>query len=352
MEKELTLHKKILYIAVHEYNKGWGAEHFVNKGFIDGGNKTICIDYRKYRKGIVNQIKTVEPFDYFLLQRGDFFPIKILKAINRPKFFWASELVSRNRDQDRLLQSKLFDHVFVHTQACKKAVIANNWLKEEQISVLLNGFDPEIHYPMENIEKDIDVLFIGNMLNRRKKWLNEIKKHCSLYIVNGVYGEDMVKMVNRSRIILNIHSEEFLDTETRLFEVLGCRGFLLSEKLSEDNPFINNKHLVECIDLSDMISKIRYYLNHENEVKKIAEQGYVEAINKHTYKKRAEYLTDFFSKYENKNIQDSICVDILNSAKSESFILYMKVYFSEKLMALKRYVKRLLPFCKFFLNEK
>jgi hypothetical protein len=341
MEKEIV-HKKILYIAVHEYNKEWGAERFVNKGFIDGGNDTVCIDYRKYRKDIVNQIKTVVSFDYFLLQRGDFFPIKILKAINRPKFFWASELVSRNRDQDRLLQSKLFDHVFVRTLVCKKTVIGYNWLKEDQVSVLLSGFDPEVHYPMENIEKDIDVLFIGNMLNRRKKWLDEIKKHCSLYIANGVYGADMIKMVNRSKIILNIHSEEFLDTETRVFEVLGCRGFLLSEKLSEDSPFVNNEHLVECTDLSDMINKIKYYLNNENEANKIAKQGYTEAIKKHTYKKRAEYLTDFFSKYEKKNMQDSISVDILNSAKSESFILYMKVYFGEKIVALRRYIKNLI----------
>lgn len=31
------------------------------------------------------------------------------------------------------------------------------------------------HYPIEGIKKDIDVLFIGNMLGRRRKWLDEIK---------------------------------------------------------------------------------------------------------------------------------------------------------------------------------
>jgi hypothetical protein len=37
-------------------------------------------------------------------------------------------------------------------------------LTEDKVTVLLNGFDPESHYPIEGIKKDIDVLFIGNML--------------------------------------------------------------------------------------------------------------------------------------------------------------------------------------------
>lgn len=41
---------RILYIAVHENNCGWGAEYFVNDGFNEIGVETSCVDYRKYRK--------------------------------------------------------------------------------------------------------------------------------------------------------------------------------------------------------------------------------------------------------------------------------------------------------------
>ena len=158
---------RILYIAVHENNRGWGSEHFVNDGFNEIGVETSCVDFRKYRKEIVECILQVPTFDYLFLQRGDYFPIELLRAVRRPKFFWASELVSRNRDQDRLLSCGLFDHTFVHTKACKEAIVRNGWLQESQITVLLNGFDPKTHYPL-SVEKDIDVLFIGNMLKRRK----------------------------------------------------------------------------------------------------------------------------------------------------------------------------------------
>jgi len=209
---------RLLYIAVHEQNKDWGAEHFLAKAFLSLGVDLVTIDYRKHRKDIIQRIKQVGDFDYFFLQRGDDFPIGILKSINRPKFFWASELVSRNRDQDRLLNSGLFEHVFVHTLACKRSIIEKGWLTEDKVTVLLNGFDPMSHYPIEGIKKDIDVLFIGNMLGRRRKWLDEIKRSCNLYEAVGIYGADMVQLVNRAKIVLNIHSEEYLDTETRLFE--------------------------------------------------------------------------------------------------------------------------------------
>ena len=78
-----------------------------------------------------------------------------------------------------MLNSGLFEHVFVHTLACKRSIIEKGWLTEDKVTVLLNGFDPMSHYPIEGIKKDIDVLFIGNMLGRRRKWLDEIKRSCN-----------------------------------------------------------------------------------------------------------------------------------------------------------------------------
>jgi hypothetical protein len=139
---------RILYIAVHENNCGWGAEYFVNDGFNEIGVETSCVDYRKYRKEIVERILQTPTFDYLFLQRGDYFPIELLRAVRRPKFFWASELVSRNRDQDRLFSCGLFDHVFVRTNECKNALVEKGWLCPDRISILLSGFDSKIHYPL------------------------------------------------------------------------------------------------------------------------------------------------------------------------------------------------------------
>lgn len=326
---------ELLYIAVHEQNRSWGAEFFLNKGFVANDVDTICVDFRAKRRNLVEIVKNSMPFDYLFLQRGDYFPIGILRAIKRPRFFWASELVARNKDQDRLLSSGLFNHVFVHTIACKREIARRGWLKDEQMTVLLNGFDPSFHRPINGVEKDIDVLFIGNMLARRKDWLNEIEQEFSVHKAVGVYGDDMVLLINRAKIVLNIHSENFSDTETRLFEVLGCRSFLLSETLSEDSPFTNEKHLVECGNVQEMCEKIAYYLNHNEERCLIAETGYKEVIEKHTYLKRAEYLKDFFETYAVDKRSPSLDNTTLNNARFESAKLWFVLTLSDTLYKLK-----------------
>ena len=97
----------ILYINVIEQNAGWGAETFLNNGFQSLGHNVTNLDFRKHRQVLATKLKQIPDFDVLFLQRGDRFPPYLLKACNRPKFFWASELVSRNQDQDILLKSNL-----------------------------------------------------------------------------------------------------------------------------------------------------------------------------------------------------------------------------------------------------
>ena len=98
---------KILYINVIEQNADWGAETFLNKGIESLGHVTTNLDYRKHRRSLAIKLNKISDFDVLFLQRGDRFPLHLLKICNRPKFFWATELVSRNRDQDILLKSKV-----------------------------------------------------------------------------------------------------------------------------------------------------------------------------------------------------------------------------------------------------
>ena len=305
----------ILYINVIEQNAGWGAETFLNNGFQSLGHNVTNLDFRKHRQVLATKLKQVPDFDVLFLQRGDRFPPYLLKACNRPKFFWASELVSRNRDQDILLKSNLFNHIFVHSDECKSRIIQNQWAMRDKLTVMLNGFNPKLHYKMDET-KDIDVLFVGSILPRRKKILNELKMHFNIKTCS-VFGEEMSKLFNRSKIVLNIHSEEFLDTETRIYEALGCCSFLISEKLSGENPFIAGKHYIEVNDLKMMKDQIKYYLENETEREEIALNGYLESINKHTYYVRAK---EFTKKFEEQTLKTE--TPAFNSRKLNIFSIY------------------------------
>jgi len=288
----------ILYINVIEQNAGWGAETFLNNEFQSLGHIVANLDFRKHRKVLATKLNQVPDFDVLFLQRGDRFPPYLLKTCNRPKFFWASELVSRNRDQDILLKSNLFNHIFVHSDACKSKIIQNKWTTKEKLTVMLNGFNPKLHYKMDQT-KDIDVLFVGSILPRREKILNELKIHFNIKICS-VFGEEMSKLLNRSKIVLNIHAEEYLDTETRMFEALGCGAFVISEKLGNENPFIPEKHYIEVANLETMKNKIFYYLNNQVERENISINGYEEAMENHTYQARAQEFINQFNRHIDK----------------------------------------------------
>ncbi len=312
---------KILYINVIEENVGWGAECFVNRGFLRDGHESITLDYRKNRYHLAKHFLSIEKdIDVLFLQRGDGFPLELLEAVNRPRIFWASELVARNRDQDRLLRSGLFDHIFVRTHTCKNVLVKKGWVSAENVSILLSGFDEVVQYPMPLACKDIDVLFVGSVTPRRRIWLDHLKKEFRIVEANA-FGTEMTTLLNRGKIILNIHAEDFIDTETRVFEALGCRSFLITEKLSKENPFISEAHLVETDDLSQMAEKIDYYLRNDDERDKIAACGHQEALVKHTYTKRAEEIVNLFSKYIKPSSQPPIHIRKVKAYAKKELII-------------------------------
>lgn len=285
----------ILYINVIEQNAGWGAECFVNQGFLDNGHTTQTCDYRKNREVLDSCFEGIADFDVLLLQRGDGFPLELIEACQRPRFFWASELVSRCRDQDRLLKSRLFDHVFVRTPGCMEQIIDNGWMPREKLSILLSGYDAQTHRRIDCV-KEIDVVFVGAMLPRRRSIIERLRMRFPVEVVEA-FGPEMTKVFNRSKIVLNLHAEDHLDTETRIYEALGCGAFVLTERLSAESPFVSGQHLVEVANLPELENSIDYYLSHDQERMRIATQGNDEVVRNHSYRERARYLASIMESF-------------------------------------------------------
>jgi Glycosyl transferases group 1 len=286
---------RIFYVNVIERNAGWGAEWYLDRALRGLGHETCCLDYKVHRRELHQRFLDAPDSDVFLLQRGDRFPLRLVRAVRVPRFFWASELVSRRRDQDPLLKSGLFDHVFVRGRACVDEVVRRGWLVEAHCSVLLSAVDRDVYTPLPAVPKDIDVLFVGSLTPRRRAMLREVGQHCQL-VTTSAFGRDAARLFNRTRVLLNIHAEEARDTETRVFEALGCRGFLLSERLSSENPF-SEQDLVQFDSTNDLIDRIRYYVAHDREREAIAAHGYASVRAGHTYAHRAQQIVEVMARY-------------------------------------------------------
>ena len=315
---------KLLYINQIEHNAGWGFEVFLNESLIKNGIETVCIDYQKNAYAVANQlIHLTENFDAVLLERGCGYliPLEILKAIKRPKFLLFTELVARNTNQHYLLKSGIFEHIFFRSLPCMDWVANQGWLNRDQMSLFLSAIDPKFHQPIHGLKKDIDILFVGTLLPRRQQIISELANNFSV-TTYSIFGQDMVKLINRAKITLNIHGEKFLDTETRVYETLGCQGFLITEKLSPESPFTSKVHLVETENTEDLQQQLKYYLEHSQERDKIAQAGYQEIVTFHTFDQRAKQIKQVIEKNLFVYSLNSEPIDrkkLHNAAKQESY---------------------------------
>jgi len=78
----------------------------------------------------------------------------------------------------------------------------------------------------------------------------------------------------------------------RNFEVPGCGGFLLTGLVEDlDRYYVPEREICLFADERELVEKIRYYLDHEDERAAIARAGYVRILREHTYVHR---FTDIF----------------------------------------------------------
>lgn len=96
---------------------------------------------------------------------------------------------------------------------------------------------------------------------------------------------EMPKIFNLSKINLNITIRSIrTGISLRLFDVLGCGGFLLTNYQEEMNDyFVAGEDYDYFTDSDDLIEKCNFYLANEEIRKKIALSGYEKVSKYHTY---------------------------------------------------------------------
>ena len=117
-------------------------------------------------------------------------------------------------------------------------------------------------------------------------------------IIGGVLSDsDMIPMYSRSKINLGFSScGEIGETEERIvqirlrdFEVPMSGGFYMVEYMEELEEFFDiGKEIVCYSDPEDLVDKIRYYLEHDNQREEIRRAGYKRALKNHTWHERFE----------------------------------------------------------------
>jgi len=116
----------------------------------------------------------------------------------------------------------------------QKNITNLNLLGINRVSHLKIGYQKELSRIEKNSNKDIDVLFYGLVSDRREKILNALKD-CGLNVQYffGVYGPDKDALIQRSKVVLNLHHYQ-----SQIFEIIRV-FYLLTNSIAvvcEVNP--------------------------------------------------------------------------------------------------------------------
>ncbi len=140
------------------------------------------------------------------------------------------------------------------------------------------GYHPRMGINLAR-ERDIEVLFLGSMANRRRKVILESVRRglalrgIKLVTLEGYYGEQRTELLNRARILLNVTHHPCDFAGERFVISMGCGTLVVSEPLGDTTPYRAGEHFVQA-SLAELPDTIGYYLAHEDERQAITAAAY------------------------------------------------------------------------------
>lgn len=194
------------------------------------------------------------------------------------------------------------------------------------------GFNGGIYRSVVVPGQDIDVSFVGMRTPHREKIINDLKAAGINVFVRGYKWDEgranfqeMLEIISRSKINLNLNppmsaislksvaqiffrrrrnrilpdfwhayrnlrsyfQKKIPQIKARPFEITGSGGFCITGAADDtESYFAPGKEIAIYKDTEDLIEKIRYYLEHDDERKEITKKGYERALREHGYKAR------------------------------------------------------------------
>ena len=172
----------------------------------------------------------------------------------------------------------------------------HKWRLENKINSHYAQFAAN-HYLFRSygLSRDIDILFIGQKFGNREAYVNHL-------IANGIsvkaYGmgwsggrvgqSDMLSLLNQAKIVLNFSSSfghpELKFVKGRVFEIPATGAFLLTEVCEDlENYFTVGKDIDVFNDETELLNKVKYYLDNNDARLKVAESGKERVLDNFTF---------------------------------------------------------------------
>lgn len=128
------------------------------------------------------------------------------------------------------------------------------------------------------VQRDIEVSFVGTLRPNRVKVVDYLTKHKVKVLVKGggLTKRGYAGILQRSKICLNFSYSGWLPVMTaRSFEITSCGAMLLEEAGPETAKlFKPGVDYVPWFSKKELVEKIHYYLDHDQEREAVAQRGF------------------------------------------------------------------------------
>ncbi|MES9955629.1 MAG: glycosyltransferase [Sedimenticola sp.] len=295
---ELTGKKKVLYKVLWKLR--------IPLDFL-GVNKTILNSIDEYAVLLIEKGNTIYPSTLKRVRNS--FP-----KVNIVSYSEDDMYAKHNRSIFYSLGLKYYHNVFT-TKSYNVEELKN--IGASKVIFVDKSYDEASHYPVEEeiINKyklGSDVGFIGTFeINRAESilflaqhgvkvriwgtgWKSWIGKHKNIIIEDAcLYGNKYRIGLCSTKINLCFLRKANRDLQTdRTMEIPACASFMLAERTLEHLRLFEEGKEAEYFDSNqELLDKIRYYLDHDNERKNIALKGRNRCINSgYSHRNRLNYM--------------------------------------------------------------
>jgi spore maturation protein CgeB len=262
----------------------------------------IPIDPDRLNQRILSKVKSFKPDIVFIVKGNNIYPT-ILKKIKENKdiklISWSLDdmYAKHNRSYYYTKGLKYYDVVFTSKSYNLKEL---KELGAKKVEFLYQAFSEKYHKPCNDCSKvsyKTDVLFIGFAEKDRFKDLNYLAQngikidifgsgwnkkqfqnhHENLNITpKDLLGNDYANAISCSKISLCFLRKANRDLHTsRSIEIPACGGFMIAERTAEHKLlFEEDKEAIYFDNKKELLTKVKYYLENEEERNSIRNAGY------------------------------------------------------------------------------
>ncbi len=219
-------------------------------------------------------------------------------------FFWFTE--SEQRFAEVRAELPYYHQVYAMSSASLEQAREGG---AREARLLLHAVDKALFRPLD-LPKTWDWSFVGQWHERRQKYvegLAEVSRNFVIYGTRwrkhnlftpgimlrlkgtGIWGEDLVRLYDRSRVVVNIsvwgdEAKGGRGVNMRLLEVPACRACLLTDYSRDADRLLEaDKEFVSADSLADMQAKLAALLADRERRQRIARAGYEKASGIRSY---------------------------------------------------------------------